>query len=733
MRRLAFLLLPCLLLPAPRPALADEAELTVPLDRLVSAAEASLQAGETQLAESHYRSALGEAWILMGTIEAAEGHLDKARDAFEQSTLSVADARRASQYLAMALLQTGDSMGAVRIMTQLATRNARDTGIRRLLAQALSLAGRESEAIQELEEARALVPDDLEVLYVLAGAYIRAKRVDDAQALFEELAKKRPVPQTWVLVGRTYLDAGDYARARAALRRAVDMDPKVRRAHLYLGMVTALEDLARVEAAVPELEQEAKLAPEDPVANFYLGLALVISRRYAEALPHLEIAARWTPPIASAYHILGRCLLELDRPAEAAAALARSLELAERSKADSETLRNVHYQLGVALRRAGRPEEAAPHFAAAEKLSGRLTQEARDDLDRYLKDAPSEPTAGGRQVLDTSAVSVLGDDERRALREHVRTVLARSYFNLGVMQAQADRFARAAESFERTVGVDPAFPRVQYSLGVALFNARAFDRAAGPLARALEETPADVNLRRMLAMAWLNTEAYEKAADLLESDPGRRGEPSLQYAYGLALARSERGAQAATVFQQLLEQHGDTAELHVLLGQAHAQQGDFASAIASFERALELDPKVPEANAALGVIYFRQGKLPEAEAALRRELAARPDDPLAQHTLAAVLEVQGQAEEALTLLRAVLKVKPDFADSRYLYGKILLAQGSALEAAEQLEAAARIAPEDANIHYQLARAYQRLGREDASREQFEIFQRLKDKNRKPVS
>ena len=726
-RLLLFLLLAC---PA---AVASEAELTVPLDRLVGAAEASLQAGETQLAESQYRSALGEAWVLMGTLEAADGNLEKARDAFEQATLSVADVRRASQYLAMALLQLGDSAGAVRIMTQLATRNARDMGIRRLLAQSLTLAGREGEAVQELEEARALAPDDLEALYALAAAYLRNKKTVEAEKVLEELAKKRPVPQTWVLIGRTWQDAGDVERARAALRKAVAMDPKVRRAHLYLGLISAKETLSSLDAAIQEFDQEAKLAPEDPAANLYLGLALLMTRRYTEALPHLEVAVRWTPPLASAYHFLGRCLFELDRPADAVVALRRSLEIAERSKADHQTLRNVHNQLALALRALGQTDEAARHFAAAENLSGRAAEKDRDDLDRYLKDAPAEPAAAGRQVLDTSAVSVLGDDERRALREHVRTVLARCYFNLGVLQARAERFPRAAQYFEQAAAIDPAFPRAQYSLGVALFNAKSFDRAAEPLARALEQTPDDMNLRRMLAMAWLNTEAYDKAADLLERDPGRRGEPSLQYAYGLALARSQRGAQAAAVFQQLLDQHGDTAELHVLLGQAHAQQGDFTSAIASFEKALKLDPKVPDANAALGVIYFRQGKLPEAEAALREELATRPNEPLAQHTLAAVLEVQGQPEEALSLERAVLKARPDFADARYLYGKILLAQGSAEEAVEQLEIAARVAPDDANVHYQLGRAYQRLGREDASREQFEIFQRLKDKNRKPVS
>jgi Flp pilus assembly protein TadD len=76
-----------------------------------------------------------------------------------------------------------------------------------------------------------------------------------------------------------------------------------------------------------------------------------------------------------------------------------------------------------------------------------------------------------------------------------------------------------------------------------------------------------------------------------------------------------------------------------------------------------------------------------------------------------------------------LKAKPDFADARYLFGKVLLAQGAAQEAAQHLEAAARLAPEDANIRYQLGQAYQKLGRSDAAREQFEVFQKLKDKRR----
>ena len=134
------------------------------------------------------------------------------------------------------------------------------------------------------------------------------------------------------------------------------------------------------------------------------------------------------------------------------------------------------------------------------------------------------------------------------------------------------------------------------------------------------------------------------------------------------------------IFTGLLKSHGDSPELNVILGQAHAEQGDFDAAIPLLQRALQAKPDVPDASAALGTIYFKQGKLTEAEAVLRAGLAARPDDMTARQTLAAALEQQGKGDAAVPLLREVLAARPRAANSRYLLGKILLAEGHALEA-----------------------------------------------------
>jgi tetratricopeptide (TPR) repeat protein len=486
--------------------------------------------------------------------------------------------------------------------------------------------------------------------------------------------------------------------------------------------------MAGLEEAIPEFQAELKLQPQDPLANLELGIALVDTQQFEEALAPLEIAARSDPPQARTLYYLGRAQLGVDRRAEAVASLKRALELVERQGAGADQLKAIHNQLGQALQRLGQAQEAATHFAESERLSAQGSEAAREQLARYQAEAP-DPAARDSvaPVIETSPLAGLSSSERVALKGRVRAGLARSYLNLGVMQVQSDHFAEAAALFEKAAVVDPAFPQVQYSLGVAYFNAGQFDKATGPLMRALAGSPKDAGLKRMLAMAWLNAEKYDKAAELLGDDPELATNPSLQFAYGLALSKSNRTSEAERIFSRLLAQHGDSAELSVLLGKAHAQMGDFESAIEALKRALRLKADVAEANGTLGVIYLKQGRLAEAEQALRAELAGHPGDLLSQQNLAVVLESLQRPQAAIPILRGLLKANPDYADARYLLGKILLAEGAAPEAVQHLEAAAKVAPEDAKIHYQLGRAYQTLGRSGLAEQEFAIYRQLKDK------
>jgi tetratricopeptide (TPR) repeat protein len=718
------------LLPVPVQAQKSESPLAA-LDNAIATAERNLREGELQIAESRYRTALVEGWMVMGGIHVADGRLADARDAFRRASTSAAQTGESLRWLALVHLQLGEPSEAARILSRLARANPQDVETRRLYAQALAAEGHPGEAVQELEEARAAAPGDPELAFALASGYLRLKKLEPAERLFAGVIKARPLPATHVLIGRTYRDAGYFDRARASLQAALKKNPRTPRAHYYLGTLSVLsEGVLRLDEAIAEFRQELKLAPSDPITNLRLGMALVEARRHAEALPPLRIAADAEPASSLAFYYLGRAQLALDRSSDAIVSLRRALKLAQGGPADDPRLGHVQYQLAVALRKAGAAREAAEHFEAAEHLSARRVERSREELARYLEDAPDRQTPAGLALVASPLVEA-PPPARQELRRRVTGALARAYFNLGIIHAQAERFPRAVELLEQAAALEPEFPQLQYSLGVAYFNAKQFTKATAPLARAMSAAPGEAATRRMLALSYLNAEAYAKAADMLRDDPQRFSDASLQYAYGLALVRSDRAVEAEAIFSGLVAAHADNAELNVLLGQAHAQQGDFDAAVRSLNRALQIKPDVAEANAALGIIYLRQGRLAEAADALRAELRAHPGDVTARYHLATVLDLEGWRDEALAAVRLAIQTKPDFADARYLLGKMLLAGGDAAAAVEQLETAARHAPDDANIYYQLGQAYQKLGQPEAAEKQFERYRQLKDKRRTP--
>jgi tetratricopeptide (TPR) repeat protein len=720
---------------SPFPARAQLIDPLAAVNRDIAAAERALQEGERQLAESHYRSALFEGWMLAGAMASSDRRLADARTAFANAAAATASARGAEQTLAAVQLQLGETAEALRTLSRLSGIDPHNMPVRRLLAQAYLSGDHPEAAVQELEEAHNEAADDLETTFALAQAYLRVKKLAAADRLFEDVAVRRRIPQTHLLIGRAYRDAGAYDRAAAAFRRALAIDPRIPRAHYYLATVALMsEGVVRLDDAIHELQKERAISSDDPLTNLRLGMALVEARREREALPLLEAAARRPNPPIEAVEYLGRAQLAVGRAEDAVSNLQQALRASDGLPADAGRAGQIHYELGNALRQAGRTAEADAEFGEAQRASSTRATKERERLARYMAEGTA-PLAGAIAPLpvEIPGLGGMAAAERTALAQQVRIALARTALNLGILQAQAERFARAAAWFEQAAAIDPGFPRVQYSLGVAYFNAGSYAKAAGPLQRALQAEPENVEAQRMLAMASLNTGDYARAADLLANDPQRASNPSLEYTYGLALVRSDRASEAERVFAQLLAKHGDAPELNVLLGQAHAQQGDFDAAVAVLTAAIEKKPDVAEANATLGIIYLKQGRLAESTQALRAELAAHPADVKTRYTLATVLDLDVHVDDALTELRAVLKTRPDYADARYLQGKILLARGDAAGAVTQLEIAVRLAPEDANIHYQLGQAYQKLGKTELAEDQFLAFQRLKDRRRKEPS
>ena len=701
-----------------------------PMKAAVASAERALSENERQIAESEYRKALFAGWMAMGALASADGRFADARDAFTHASTAIVESGDALQSLAMVQLRLDDAAAAIPLLTQLSAAHPKQTALQRLLAQAFVAARQPEQAVQVLVEAHNASPDDVETTFALATGYLRLGKLDAARPLFAQLAEVRPRPETWVLIGRAYRDAGRYEDARTALKRALTLNPRVRHAYYYLGTAAVMQDgVVRVDEAIDDFRRELVVSPGDPASTMLLGMALVEAHHDSEALPLLETAASREGAGFREFQYLGRCQLALGRAREAVVALRKAVA-ASAGVPPGSAIGNLHYQLAQALRAAGDAQAADAEFAIAANAAANRADTRRDTLQRYLTDAGDAPGEEPPSFsLDSGPLAKLSGEARQSLRASAATAIASVYLNLGVLDAQAGRFSRASDLMQEGVSLDPALPRLQYSLGVVCFNAQQYDRAVPALERALQDDPHNADARRMLALASLHTEAFARAAELLQNDPELQRNTSLQYAYGVALVHSGHAADAERLFSSLLAAHADDPQLNVLLGEAHAEQGDYDGAIAALRRAIALKSDVADANRTLGVIYMKQGKLAEAAASLRAELVSHADDLAARSTLATVLDMSGNESQAIAELGAVLRARPNDPNARYLMGKILLAGGAATDAVEHLEIAARLAPKDANIHYQLGQAYQKLGRTADAQKEFDRFQQLKAERR----
>ena len=99
-----------------------------------------------------------------------------------------------------------------------------------------------------------------------------------------------------------------------------------------------------------------------------------------------------------------------------------------------------------------------------------------------------------------------------------------------------------------------------------------------------------------------------------------------------AIQRRDNGL-AISLLAGLLEQHGQYADLHHLLGLAYGNAGMLDDAVLEFRHALELNPRLAKARINLGVSLLEAGRYREAETELRLAEELEPCNPLVLNAL----------------------------------------------------------------------------------------------------
>ena len=731
------------------------------LKRQFEAAKSALAAGDLSEAERNYNQTIALGLRQVANLSVSESRFEEAVREFDEALKFAPGDPDITVDAAIASFRAGDVKKARQLAQSVVAGNPRNARAQNVLGRIELYRGDFDAAIRDLQASVAL-EEDFETSYFLGIAYLKAKRLTEAQKWFQHLQTTvEDSAAVHVLIGRAYSLAHFPEPAVAEFRRAVELDPKYPRAHALLGY-SILE--FRGEEAYPrarlEFERELKLHPEDYNALLLLGISAVALRDFPAAEAALLHASRLQPEEAFAYLYLGETYSETKRLPQAVETLEKYIRLVRDPEEVPRDVSRAYYLLGQNLRRLGRLEEAQKALVNSQRF-----REAKFRYDaQHIFDEPAVPADGDSHTSDRIAglLESGAEDQKKsaeamaqggvrenpgiqrplalpqaaeskavsAYREFASEILASSYNDLGVMRAKASQFAEASEYLKQAAAWKSALPGLDRNWGLAAYRAQLYSEAIPPLERRLAASPDDNFVRHLLGMSYFLTDNFVKTAEVLQPFfKAPPDDPGLLLAWGTALVRTRASEQARRIFRLLIEQNANDPSVHFFLGRAYAQDGDYANALSEFQAALQIDSRLPEVHYFIGLVHLRQTDFESAAAEFRSELEIRPGDPVTSYHLGYALLQQGHVEQAVALLREVVQAKPDYEMARFELGRALLQQGDAAGAIETLEAAKKLSPERDATYFQLSQAYRRVGRLPEAQQALAAYQKLIETNR----
>lgn len=412
---------------------------------------AALRTGDYAIAVTRFNDASAGDPIVAGDAVARErvvraaamirdGRLDAALEELRNVTAEATDHAEAHRLLGLGYWlddQQGKSIEHLRLAIRLAPGDER---ARVLLADALADDRRLAEAERELTQAIEGGMGSAQIHYQLAQLYERQSLLPQAAKSFHDSEPFGPIvgrDQFYRALGSLLLNQADFDGAVAAYRRRIEANPNSSEAHRQLGEVYFLQ--GRDEEALTEFLTATWLDPRDAKAYAAAGQVEVRMLKYADATVALERALSLDPSVKEARYALGTSLMRLGKTQEAK----QELEMFERQQGEAEVLGQRAFQLD-ALRRegsrsllAGSLDRAIASFDEALKLDpssarshrelglallrAKRPQEAIERLDAAQR---LDQTAEGFSYL-ADAYAAAGDREESARQRALSQQLAR--------------------------------------------------------------------------------------------------------------------------------------------------------------------------------------------------------------------------------------------------------------------------------------------------------------------
>ena len=339
------------------------------------------------------------------------------------------------------------------------------------------------------------------------------------------------------------------------------------------------------------------------------------------------------------------------------------------------TIKEAHYNLGIAYLEAGQYDRAVPEFEAAIKLDANFIGAHCALCRAYLEQNELEKAS-------TAVTEALKLDATHQPALLLCDTLTQTYYNKGKEHFNAERYAEAVATFQQALNLDVDLggssqasdienKHIYAHLGAAYIGLKAYTEAIDALQSAIALDADLVDAHYNLGYAHVEQGSYDQALPHLERAIAIA--PNLKRAhYNLARAHQELGnleaaTHAITETLRLDANYQPAHELANSIKQAHYNRGitylndeRYSEAVTAFQNAITLDPDFTTAHYNLGLTYLKMETYPRAVDALRKTITLDSNYKAAHHALAIAYLGGQELGKARDAARAALKLDPSY-------------------------------------------------------------------------
>jgi predicted TPR repeat methyltransferase len=318
-------------------------------------------------------------------------------------------------------------------------------------------------------------------------------------------------------------------------------------------------------------------------------MSLAQSNRLDEAKALCEQACQSNPNDTEAWFLLGAINGQLGD-------FSKAEESSRRVIALGPTIPAGHYNLGIALLKQDKFDDAIASFQQAIKLSPGfftayhdlgnaqlakgLTEEAIESYKRALRTNPDFAEAHvnlGNTLVAQGKPSDAEPHFQRAVE--LKPTLAEAHLGLGDALNSLSRPMEAIACYQQAIRYKPDNAEAHFNLGKILYDIEASACREHGWPRINKYQEAASHFRRVLA---INPDHYDACYNL-----------------GLTLLECNMLEESSSHIRKTISLKPDVADTHFLLGTVFQAAGKYEEAIESYRQALQLDPTLTKAQYAL--------------------------------------------------------------------------------------------------------------------------------------